>query len=76
MGYAYSMLIIFGSNEKKTNQGEIRRYCPVCGRETQHTRENRVMRLTLYFVPLLPLSSKSVERCNLCGHEEGARGRP
>ncbi|HEX71726.1 MAG TPA: zinc-ribbon domain-containing protein [Candidatus Hydrogenedentes bacterium] len=68
-----AMLIIFGANEKKTALGETRRFCPVCGRETQHTVEERTKRLTLYFIPVLPLNSKRVWRCNLCGHEELAK---
>ncbi len=67
------MLIIFGASEKKTAHGEVRRYCPVCGRETQHTREDRTNRLTVYFVPVLPLGTKHVLRCNLCGHEEAVQ---
>lgn len=65
-----AMFIIFGANEKKNNQGEVRRYCSVCGRETQHTREERTTRLTLYFIPVLPLKKRTIQRCNLCGHEE------
>jgi len=66
------MFIIFGSNDKKTNLGEVRRYCSLCGRETQHAREERTTRLTLYFIPVLPLKNRKVERCNICGHEEPA----
>lgn len=63
------MLIIFGASEKKNNICEVSRYCPVCGRETQHTQEDRSMRVTIYFVPVFPLGTKRVLRCNLCGHE-------
>lgn len=66
------MIILFGASEKKENKGEERRYCAVCRRETQHTREARTTRLTVYFVPVLPISAKQVLRCNLCGHEEPA----
>lgn len=68
-----AMLIIFGTNEKKNVLGETSLYCPVCGRKTQHTIEERKNRLTLYFIPVLPLSSKRIQRCNLCGHEEPAK---
>ena len=66
------MLVLFGLKEKKTNRGEISRYCPVCGRETQHTQEDRATHFTLYFIPVLPFGTKQVQRCNLCGHETKA----
>ena len=63
------MLILFGMNEKRETLGEVSRYCSVCGRETQHTREERINRFTVYFIPVLPLGRKQLVRCNLCGHE-------
>lgn len=63
------MFIIFGSKENKNDLGEVRRYCSVCGRDTQHTREERTTQITLYFIPVLPMKSKHVDRCNFCGHE-------
>lgn len=50
------------------------RRCPNCG----NTREWRNLRVrswvTLFFIPVIPYSTRTVTRCPICGYEAEAYG--
>jgi hypothetical protein len=41
--------------------------CGRCGNPAAHTLRKRVMKFTLFFIPLFPISSKYSTQCTFCG---------
>ncbi len=62
------MWIFFDIKERRQTFGEETLACDNCGRETAHSLFRTRSWFTLYFVPLIPVtSSYDVSMCNLCG---------
>ncbi|MBA3529903.1 MAG: zinc-ribbon domain-containing protein [Propionibacteriaceae bacterium] len=41
--------------------------CSTCGNNAPHHLIRRVRKLSLFFIPLFPLSAKYVDSCTACG---------
>lgn len=61
------MFFLFGTRSKAKALGQIERPCSKCGRPTVQTVVELRRWFTLFFVPVIPLGSSQVVRCNLCG---------
>jgi hypothetical protein len=63
-----SMLILFGSRYLSKELGQHQRVCRDCGHRTFHSYTQRQLWLTLFFIPVIPLGSKSqYAHCHWCG---------
>lgn len=61
------MFFLFGVRRKSKAIGQIERPCAKCARPTMQTALDTQRWFTLFFIPLIPLRSSCVVRCNLCG---------
>jgi hypothetical protein len=61
------MLFLFGVRTKAKPIAQIEYPCSKCARSTMYTAMESKRWFTLFFVPLIPLGSSHVVRCNLCG---------
>jgi len=62
-------VIIFGSRSYLYRLAMITLLCGNCGNPAAHTLRKRVVKFTLFFVPLFPLSTKYSTQCTFCGAE-------
>jgi uncharacterized Zn finger protein len=41
--------------------------CEQCGRQAAHNLVKRVRRFTVFFIPLIPISTRYLDTCTACG---------
>jgi hypothetical protein len=61
------MFFLFGVRNKAKAIGQMERPCAKCARSTVQTAVESKRWFTLFFIPVIPLGSSLVVRCNLCG---------
>ena len=61
------MFFLFGARRTAKVIGQTERHCSKCARPTVHSAIESKRWFTLFFVPVIPLGSSYVIRCNLCG---------
>jgi hypothetical protein len=61
------MFFLFGVRNKAKAIGQTERPCAKCARSTMYTAIQSQRWFTLFFIPVIPLGSSYVVRCNLCG---------
>jgi hypothetical protein len=61
------MLFLFGVRTKMKPINQIQYSCQKCARITMFTAMESKRWFTMFFVPVIPLGSKHLIRCNLCG---------
>jgi hypothetical protein len=61
------MLFLFGVRTKAKPIAQIEYPCSKCARSTMYTAMESKRWFTLFFIPVIPLGSTHVVRCNLCG---------
>ena len=61
------MFFLLGTRTKAKAIGQVERPCTKCGRNTMQTAIESKRWFTLFFIPVIPLGSSQVVRCNLCG---------
>ncbi|MET9914686.1 zinc-ribbon domain-containing protein [Streptomyces sp. NPDC006476] len=63
-------MIIFGTKGYLYQLAILTLVCGQCGNPAAHTLRKRVMKFTLFFVPLFPISTKYATQCTFCGAEQ------
>lgn len=68
-------MIIFGTSNKTYQLAIINLLCGFCGNPSAHALRKRVMKFSLFFVPLFPIApAKHSMQCTFCGaHSELSR---
>ena len=61
------MLFFFGLRTKTRGIKQVECPCTKCARRTVFTAMEVKKYFTLFFIPVIPLGTKRVIRCNLCG---------
>ena len=61
------MFFLFGIRKKATSLGQTDRACSKCSRITVHMAIEARKWFTLFFIPVIPLSSNYAVRCGVCG---------
>lgn len=61
------MFLLIGSRWKGTALGQFAYPCTKCAKSVVHTAGVQTGKLTLFFVPLIPIGKKYLVICNLCG---------
>ena len=61
------MFFFFGTRAKSKGLGQAERPCLKCGRNAMHTVIEVKRRFTLFFIPIIPLGTKYVNKCGVCG---------
>jgi hypothetical protein len=61
------MFFLFGVRTKAKAIGQTERPCAKCARTTMQTAVESQRWFTLFFIPVIPLGSSCVVRCNVCG---------
>jgi len=61
--------IIWGYRSRNKVMGQFKNTCPQCKKAGFQTVVRSRRWFTLYFIPLIPFSKKSIARCNLCGFQ-------
>ena len=61
------MFFLLGTRTKAKAIGQLGRPCAKCGKHTMQTAVESKRWFTLFFIPVIPLGSSQVVRCNLCG---------
>ncbi|WP_217177385.1 zinc-ribbon domain-containing protein [Streptomyces sp. AC495_CC817] len=64
------MFIIFGTKGYLYQLAILTLVCGQCGNPAAHTLRKRVTKFTLFFVPLVPISTKYQTQCTFCGTEQ------
>jgi len=67
-------MLIWGFRWKTLSLGQIAYICSQCSRSTVHTAIVERGRLTIFFIPLIPIGSRYRIVCNLCGLRLRAAG--
>ena len=62
-------MIIFGTKGYLYQLAILSLLCGHCANPSAHTLRKRVTKFTLFFVPLIPLSTKYQTQCTFCGAE-------
>jgi hypothetical protein len=60
-------MIIFGTRTYLYALAMLTLVCGRCGNPAAHSLKKRVMKFTLFFVPLFPLNTKYMTQCTFCG---------
>jgi len=60
-------MIIFGTRGYLYQLAMLTLVCGNCGNPAAHTLRKRVIKFTLFFVPLFPISTKYSTQCTFCG---------
>jgi len=63
-------VIIFGTKGYLYQLAILTLVCGHCGNPSAHTLRKSVLKFTLFFVPLFPLSTKHMTQCTFCGVEQ------
>ena len=61
------MLLIFGLKRYLDQLAMLTLACPRCGNPAAHGLWRRRTKLTLFFVPLIPVSTRYETHCTSCG---------
>lgn len=61
------MFFLFGFRRTAKPLGQLDRTCTKCVRPTVHTALEQKRWFTLFFIPVIPLGSSQIVRCNVCG---------
>lgn len=62
------MILLFGVTTKVTVRATVWLVCHFCGFSAPQRVLEQVRRLTLFWIPLIPLSRSVVNECGECGH--------
>ncbi|WP_344402982.1 zinc-ribbon domain-containing protein [Streptomyces longisporus] len=63
-------MIIFGTKGYLYQLAILTLVCGGCGNPAAHTLRKRVVKFTLFFVPLFPISTRYATQCTFCGTEQ------
>ena len=61
------MLFLFGMRTKAKALAQVENSCSKCARPTMHAIVETRKWFTLFFIPVIPLGSKYLNRCGVCG---------
>jgi hypothetical protein len=61
------MFLIFGLSTKAELLGLVSFVCQVCGNAGPHQLVREKTRFSLFFVPLIPIRTRNVAHCRVCG---------
>ena len=61
------MLLIFGFRVYTDLLATVAYVCENCGQHAAHHLTRRTRKVTLFFLPLFPVSRKYVDQCSFCG---------
>lgn len=64
-----SAVIIYGYRSSNKVMGELPQLCQRCQRQGMQTVVRSRRMFTLFWIPLFPISKKTVMRCSLCGNQ-------
>ncbi|MFJ8546401.1 zinc-ribbon domain-containing protein [Streptomyces sp. NPDC093586] len=67
-------MIIFGTKGYLYQLAMLTLVCRSCGTPSAHALRKRVVKFTLFFVPLFPFSTKYTLQCTFCGTEQQVAG--
>jgi hypothetical protein len=60
-------VLIFGLGVKESLLATLVFVCETCGNNAAHHLVKRVRKLSLFFIPIFPVSTKYVDSCSACG---------
>ncbi|NGN62515.1 zinc-ribbon domain-containing protein [Streptomyces sp. A7024] len=60
-------MLIFGTRTSVAQLAMINFLCGMCGNPAAHSLLKRVTKFTLFFIPLVPISTKHFTQCTFCG---------
>jgi hypothetical protein len=61
------MFFLFGWRNKAKVLGQVERMWAKCSRPTMHAAIASKKWFTLFFIPVIPLGSRYLNRCGVCG---------
>jgi hypothetical protein len=64
------VIILFGTRTYLYQLAVLTLVCGRCGNPSGHMLRKRVLKFTLFFVPLFPISTKYSTQCASCGAEQ------
>jgi zinc-ribbon family len=64
------VIILFGTRTYLYQLAVLTLVCGRCGNPAAHALRKRIMKFTLFFVPLFPISTKYTTQCAFCGAEQ------
>lgn len=60
-------MLIFGLGVSESLLATLVFVCETCGNNAAHQLIKRVRKLSLFFIPIFPVSTKYVDGCTACG---------
>ena len=61
------MLFLFGVRTRSKGLAQLEQPCSKCSKHTIHTAVEAKRWFTFFFIPVIPLGTTHILRCNLCG---------
>jgi hypothetical protein len=68
------MLVIFGRRSKEVPVGQLVLLCTKCRRPVFHNAVALKSCFTLFFVPLIPMGTRFLVKCGVCGYRTKPSG--
>lgn len=62
-------IIIYGYRTSNKVMGQLPQVCAKCQQRGMHTVVRSRRMFTLFWIPLFPITKKTVMRCSLCGNQ-------
>lgn len=60
------MFVLFGLSPRLNDRGTVRLHCTDCGVTGPHRLAEKQNRISLFFIPLVPVSTSYVTTCGHC----------
>lgn len=62
-------MIVYGYRTRNKVMGQTDYACPKCQQATAHTVVRSRRWMTLFWVPIFPITKNSIARCSACGQQ-------
>lgn len=60
-------MLIFGLSTRDFLMATLVFVCEVCHQQGAHQLSRRVRRISLFFIPLIPVGTRYLDQCTVCG---------
>jgi hypothetical protein len=63
-------MIVYGYRTRNKVMGQVQYTCQQCHQNSYHAVVRTRRWVTLFWIPVVPISKSTTARCNMCGYQE------